>query len=58
MAVQIFGAVNLGKILAAQGLSALKTVGGGVYRVRTLDNGKGAFRQPEISMLAYHMLRV
>ena len=40
MAVQIFGAVNLGKILAAQGLSALKTVGGGVYRVRTLDNGK------------------
>ena len=40
MAVQIFGAVNQGKILAAQGLSALKTVGGGGYRVRTLDNGK------------------
>jgi hypothetical protein len=28
------------KTLAAQGLSALKTVGGRVYRVRTLDNGK------------------
>ena len=40
MAVQIFGAVDLGKILAAQGLSALKTVGGRVYKVRTLDNGK------------------
>ena len=29
MAVQIFGAVDLGKILVAQGLSALKTVGVG-----------------------------
>ena len=28
MAVQIFGAVDLKKILVAQGLSALKTVGG------------------------------
>lgn len=42
MAVQIFGAVDLGKILAVQGLSALKTVGGGVYRVKTLDSGKEA----------------
>jgi hypothetical protein len=42
MAVQIFGAVDLGKILVAQGLSALKTVGGRVYKVRTLDNGEEA----------------
>ena len=42
MAVQIFGAVDLGKILVAQGLSALKTVGGRVYKVRALDNGEEA----------------
>ena len=39
MEVRIFGAVNLGEILAAQGRLALKTVGGRVYKVRTLDNG-------------------
>ncbi len=42
MEARIFGAVNLGETLAAQGLSALKTVGGRVYKVRALDNGEEA----------------